>query len=120
MDKNEKIVLYTKPDGTTEINVRLEGDTIRLNQNQISELFDVDRTVVVKHLRNIFKEGELNEFSTCAKFTQVQYEGERQVKRTVNFYNLDAIISVGYRVNSKNATAFRIRATSILKDYLIK
>jgi len=120
MDKNEKIVLYTKPDGTMEINVRLEGDTIRLNQNQISELFDVNIPAINKHLNNIFQEGELQESSTVSKMEIVHMEWKRQVKRTVNFYNLDAIISVGYRVNSKNATAFRIRATSILKDYLIK
>jgi len=120
MENEEKIVLYKKPDWTTEINVRLDGDTIRLNQNQIAQLFDVDRTVVVRHINNIYKEWELDEKWTCAKIAQVQIEWKRQVKRTVNFYNLDAIISVWYRVNSKNATAFRIRATSILREYLIK
>ena len=120
MNNEEKIILYKKPDWTTEINVRLDGDTIRLNQNQIAQLFDVDRTVVVRHINNIYKEWELEEKWTCAKITQVQIEWKRQVKRSVNFYNLDAIISVWYRVNSKNATAFRIWATSVLREYLIK
>ena len=120
MSNEEKIVLYKKPDWTTEIDVRLDGDTIRLNQNQIAELFDVDRTVIVRHINNVYKEWELSENSTCAKIAQVQIEWKRQVKRTVNFYNLDAIISVWYRVNSKNATAFRIWATTVLKEYLIK
>ena len=119
MNNEEKIVLYKKPNWTTEINVRLDGDTIRLNQNQIAELFDVDRTVVVRHINNVYKVWELDEKWTCAKIAQVQTEWKRQVKRTVNFYNLDVIISVWYRVNSKNATAFRIRATTILKEYLI-
>ena len=120
MNNEEKIILYKKPDWTTEINVRLDGDTIRLNQNQIAQLFDVDRTVVVRHINNIYKEWELEEKWTCAKITQVQIEWKRQVKRSVNFYNLDAIISVWYRVNSKIATAFRIWATSVLREYLIK
>jgi len=119
MNNEEKIVLYKKPDWTTEINVRLDGDTIRLNQNQIAQLFDVNVPAVNKHLNNIFDEWELKPNATISKMEIVQTEWKRQVKRTVNFYNLDAIISVWYRVNSKNATAFRIRATSVLKEYLI-
>jgi hypothetical protein len=80
----------------------------------------VDRSVVTKHLQNIFSEGELDRDSTCAKIAQVQKEGQREVTRNVKFYNLDAIISVGYRVNSQRATHFRIWATQILKEYLIK
>jgi len=120
MNNEEKIVLYKKPDWTTEINVRLDGDTIRLNQNQIAELFDVSIKTINEHLVNIYKSWELSEISTIRKNQIVQIEWKRQVKRTVNFYNLDAIISVWYRVNSKNATAFRIWATTILKEYLIK
>ena len=120
MNNEEKIVLYKKPDWTTEINVRLDGDTIRLNQNQIAELFDVSIKTINEHLVNIYKSWELSEISTIRKNQIVQIEWKRQVKRTVNFYNLDAIISVWYRVNSKNATAFRIRATTVLKEYLIK
>ena len=119
MNNEEKIVLYKKPDWTTEINVRLDGDTIRLNQNQIAQLFDVNVPAVNKHLNNIFDEWELKPNATISKMEIVQTEWKRHVKRTVNFYNLDAIISVWYRVNSKNATAFRIRATSVLKEYLI-
>lgn len=120
MNNEEKIVLYKKPDWTTEINVRLDGDTIRLNQNQIAELFDVSIKTINEHLVNIYKSWELSEISTIRKNQIVQIEWKRQVKRTVNFYNLDAIISVWYRVNSKNATAFRIWATTVLKEYLIK
>ena len=120
MNNEEKIVLYKKPDWTTEINVRLDGDTIRLNQNQIAQLFDVSIKTVNEHLWNIYKSWELSEISTILKNQIVQIEWKRQVKRTVNFYNLDAIISVWYRVNSKNATAFRIWATTVLKEYLIK
>jgi len=91
-----------------------------LTQAKIAELFGVDRSVVTKHLKNIFSEGELNKDSTCAKIAQVQTEGQRQVARNVEFYNLDVIISVGYRVNSTRATHFRIWATQILKGYIIK
>lgn len=119
MTDSEKIVLYKKPDWTTEINVRLEWDTVWLNQDQIADLFGVERSVITKHINNIFKEWELSEKWTCAKIAHVQTEWNRQVKRFINFYNLDVIISVGYRVNSKNATAFRIWATTVLKQYLI-
>ena len=91
-----------------------------LTQSQMSNLFGVDRTVIVRHIRNIYKSAELCEDATCAKNAQVQEEGGRTVRRTIPYYNLDMIISVGYRVNSKNATQFRIWATSILKQYLIK
>lgn len=104
MNNEEKIVLYKKPDWTTEINVRLDGDTIRLNQNQIAELFDVSIKTINEHLVNIYKSWELSEISTIRKNQIVQIEWKRQVKRTVNFYKLDAIISVWYRVNSKNTT----------------
>lgn len=114
------ILFYKSEDGNTELNVRLEKDTVWLTQSQMANLFGVDRTVIVRHIRNIYKSEELYEDATCAKNAQVQEEGGRKVRRTIPYYNLDMIISVGYRVNSKNATQFRVWATSILKQYLIK
>ncbi len=118
--KESEIILYTTPNGEVRIDIRFEGETFWLTQQKIADLFDVDRSVVTKHLGNIFKEGELDKEATCAKFAQVQTEGSRQVKRNIEFYNLDAIIAVGYRVNSYNATQFRIWATKTLKEFIIK
>lgn len=100
--------------------IYVQNETVWLTQQKIADLFDVDRTVVTKHLQNIYKEGELNQESTSAKIAQVQKEGNRDVTRQIEFYNLDAIISVGYRVSSNRATAFRIWATERLKEYIIK
>ena len=100
--------------------VKLENDTVWLTQNQMAELFGVDRTSIVRHIRNIYKSEELDQNSTCAKNAQVRTEGNRSILREIPYYNLDMIISVGYRVNSKNATSFRRWATSVLKQYLIK
>ena len=97
----------------------LQNETVWLNQNKLSMLFDVDRTVINKHIRNIYKSGELQEKSTCVKIAQVQNEGGRTVSRVVPFFNLDVIIAVGYRVNSVRATQFRIWATSVLKEHLL-
>lgn len=119
-DKQDSLVFYKSEDGNIQLNVKLEKDTVWLTQSQMSNLFGVDRTVIVRHIRNIYKSAELYEDATCAKNAQVQEEGGRTVRRTIAYYNLDMIISVGYRVNSKNATQFRIWATSILKQYLIK
>lgn len=119
-DKQGSFVFYKNEDGNIQLNVRLEKDTVWLTQSQMSNLFGVDRTVIVRHIRNIYKSAELCEDATCAKNAQVQEEGGRTVRRTIPYYNLDMIISVGYRVNSKNATQFRIWATSILKQYLVK
>lgn len=119
-DKQDSLILYKSEDGNIQLNVKLEKDTVWLTQSQMSNLFGVDRTVIVRHIRNIYKSAELYEDATCAKNAQVQEEGGRTVRRTIAYYNLDMIISVGYRVNSKNATQFRIWATSILKQYLIK
>lgn len=119
-DKRDSLIFYKSEDGNIQLNVKLEKDTVWLTQSQMSNLFGVDRTVIVRHIRNIYKSAELCEDATCAKNAQVQEEGGRTVRRTIPYYNLDMIISVGYRVNSKNATQFRIWATSILKQYLIK
>lgn len=119
-DKQDSLIFYKSEDGNIQLNVKLEKDTVWLTQSQMSNLFGVDRTVIVRHIRNIYKSAELCEDATCAKNAQVQEEGGRRVRRTIPYYNLDMIISVGYRVNSKNATQFRIWATSILKQYLIK
>ena len=115
-----EIMLYTTPNGKVKVEIYLQNETIWLTQQKIADLFGVDRTVVTKHLINIYKETELDKAATCAKIAQVQTEGSREVTRPVEFYNLDAIISVGYRVNSAQATAFRIWATERLKEYIIK
>ncbi len=115
-----EFLLYTTPNGKVKVEVFLRNENIWLTQAKIAELFGVDRSVVTKHLQNIFQEGELNKNATCAKIAQVQIEGQRQVTRDVEFYNLDAILSVGYRVNSHQATQFRIWATQKLKEYIIK
>lgn len=119
MDKGE-VIIYQSPDGQTELDVRLEGDTVWLSQAQLSTLFNSDRTSIGRHIRNIYKSGELKENATCAIFAQVQQEGNRAVKRAIPYYNLDMVISVGYRVNSKQATQFRIWANRVLKEYLIQ
>ena len=113
-------LMYTTPNGDVKIEALLHNETLWLNQDKMAQLFNVDRTVITKHLKNIYAEQELEESATSAKIAQVQHEGERQVQRNITFYNLDVIISVGYRVNSKQATLFRIRSTKILKEYIIK
>ena len=117
---NDSIEIYRSQDGSIELNVKLENDTVWLTQSQMAELFGVDRTSIVRHIRNIYKSEELDQNSTCAKNAQVRTEGHRSILREIPYYNLDMIISVGYRVNSKNATSFRRWATSVLKQYLIK
>lgn len=114
------IVMYTAEDNSIQLDVKLEGETVWLSQQQMAILYATDRTSILRHINNIYKSQELDELSTCAKIAQVRQEGNRQVERTIPFYNLDMIISVGYRVNSKNATKFRKWATAILKKYLIK
>ncbi len=114
------IEIYTTENGKTEIQVQFDEDTVWLNQYQLEELFETNRTSITKHISNIYKSEELEKKSTCAKIAQVQKEGNRQITRKINFYNLDLIIAVGYRVNSKRGTQFRIWANQILKDYLIK
>ena len=119
-NNGSSIVLYTTDDGNTQLEVKLDKDTVWLTQSQMAELFGIDRTSILRHIGNIYKLEELEEFSTCAKIAQVRIEGKRRIQREISYYNLDMIISVGYRVNSRKATAFRRWATSILKQYLIK
>jgi len=114
------ILIYQQDDHDIEVQLDTVQETLWLNLNQISDLFGRDKSVVSRHLRNIYKEGELNKKSTVAKNATVQDEGGRKVTRQVDYYNLDAIISIGYRVNSKKGTQFRIWATQKLRDYLVK
>lgn len=115
-----EIVLYQRDDGTPAIEVRLEDETVWLTQQQIADLFQTSRTNVVEHIKHIYEEGELDEAATCRDFRQVRQEGTRRVERTMPHYNLDLIISLGYRVKSRVATRFRIWATDRLREYLIK
>lgn len=119
-NSDSHIEIYQTPDGNTELNVRLDGDSVWLSQAQLAMLYGTDRTSIGRHIRNIYKSEELDENSTCAKIAQVRFEGKRRIERAILTYNLDMIISVGYRVNSKHATQFRIWANRILKEYLIK
>ena len=119
-DALSDFILYTAPSGDVRVEIYFQNETIWLTQQKIAELFEVERSVVTKHLGNIFNDGELDKTATSAKFAQVQKEGDREVKRNIEYYNLDAIISVGYRVNSGKATQFRIWATKTLKEYIIK
>jgi prophage maintenance system killer protein len=114
------IMIYVSEDNQISLDVKMDGDTVWLSQSQMALLFDTDRTSILRHINNIYKIGELEENSTCAKIAQVRIEGKRKVTREIPFYNLDMIISVGYRVNSIRGTQFRIWANKVLKDYLIK
>ena len=115
-----EFLLYQTEDGRTRIECRFQGETVWLTQQQMAELFDVDKSGVSRHLRNIYESGELSQEATVARFATVQAEGRRQVEREIEHFNLDAIISVGYRVNSLRGTQFRIWATQRLRDYIIK
>ncbi len=115
-----EIEIYKDKDNQTQIEVKFEEETVWLNQSQLAGLFKGSRTNIVEHIKNIYKTGELEEASTCRKFRQVQKEGKRNVERQIDHYNLDIIISVGYRINSKQGTQFRQWATQRLKDYLVK
>lgn len=120
LNNNGNIIIYQTEDGLTKINVKVENETVWLNQQQMAELFQSSRTNVVEHIKHIYEEGELSEEATCRKFRQVRMEGNREVSREIPFYNLDMIISLGYRIKSTIATHFRIWATQRLKEYLIK
>lgn len=115
-----QVLLYQRDDGSAGVEVKLEDQTVWLTQKQIAELFQTTRENVTMHARNIFDERELDPTATSKEFLQVRQEGGRQVKRQVLHYNLDFIISVGYRVKSKVATQFRIWATQCLKEYLVQ
>ena len=117
---NDKIIIYQTDDGQTQIDVRLENETVWLTQAQMAVLFQTDRTSIVRHINNIYKLEELEREGTCAKIAQVQTEGNRMVTRTIPYFNLDMIISVGYRVNSKRGVKFRQWANKVLKDYIVK
>lgn len=120
LNEVSNFILYTTPNGHVQLDILLQDENLWLTQKGLAELFGVERSVITKHLRNIYDSGELDKVSTCAKFAQVQQEGNRAVRRELEYYNLDAIISVGYRVNSSNATQFRIWATKTLKEFIIK
>lgn len=120
MNKEFQFLVYSSEEENININVKVENETIWLTQKAMGELFDVKVPAISKHLNNIYEDGELERNSTISKMEIVQKEGNRNVAREVEFYNLDAIISVGYRVNSKKATKFRIWATKVLKEYMIK
>ena len=119
MDKGE-IIIYQTSDGQTELDVRLEGDTVWLSQAQLAQLLQVRPQNITMHIRNVYKEGELERSATCKNFLQIQNEGGRLITRNIKFYNLDVIISVGYRVKSLRGTQFGIWANRVLKEYLIK
>ena len=120
MGTNNQIIIYQTDDDQTQIDVRLENETVWLTQAQMAELFQTDRTSIVRHINKIYADDELDRDSTCAKIAQVQKEGQRTVRRSIPYFNLDMIISVGYRVNSKRGVKFRQWANRVLKQYLIK
>ena len=117
---NSEIVLYQTEDGRTRLEVRLENESVWLSLNQLAELFQRDKSVVSRHIKNVFDEGELQPAATVAKFATVQTEGAKQVSRDIEFFNLDVIISVGYRVKSHRGTQFRIWATQRLREFIVK
>jgi hypothetical protein len=114
-----EVVVYEAPDGEVRVDVRLERETVWLTQQQMAELFGRERSVVTKHIRNAFKEGELDPLATSARSAQVRTEGNRTISREVDHYSLDVILTVGYRVNSKRGTQFRIWATRTLRRHLL-
>jgi len=115
-----EIILYQTEDGRNRIEVRLEQETVWLTINQMAELFQVDKSGISRHLKNVYETGELRQEATVARFATVQEEGGRRVSRDLEYYNLDAIISVGYRVNSIRGTQFRVWATQRLREYIVK
>ena len=115
-----EIIMYQTEDGLTKIDVKLEEETVWLSLEQMADLFQRDKSTISRHIKNIFEEGELPRESTVANFARVQNEGSRQVERMIDHYNLDVIISVGYRVKSQRGVQFRIWATNILKEYIKK
>ena len=119
-DQTTEFLLYTAPNGAVKVEVLLSGETLWLSQKRMAELFGVGVPAISKHLENIYDSGELQRKATISNLETVQQEGKRKVKRNLEYYNLDAVISVGYRVNSAQATQFRIWATALIKEYIIK
>jgi prophage maintenance system killer protein len=119
MENKGEIIIYQTEDNQTQIEVHLEEETVWLSLNQMSVLFDRDKSVISRHIKNIYQEGELSEISTVAKFATIQNEGGRKISREIKYYNLDVIISVGYRVKSLRGTQFRIWANNVLKEFLV-
>lgn len=117
---NSNIIMYTTEDGLTKLETTFDEDTVWLSLDQMAELFQRDKSTISRHIKKIYEEGELQRDSTVANFATVQKEGERQVERYIDYYNLDVIISVGYRVKSHRCTQFRIWAMGILKEYMKK
>ena len=114
MDSRGEIIIYQAEDGLTKIDVNLRDENVWLTLEQMAELFGRDKSTISRHIRNVFAEGELTKEATVANFATVQIEGDRQVERFIDYYNLDVIISVGYRVKSKRGTQFRIWANSVI------
>lgn len=119
-NSNNKIIIYKTENGQTKIEVQLKNESVWLSLNQMAELFDTDKSGISRHIDNIFESGELDPNATVAKNATVQNEGSRKVEREIEYYNLDMIISVGYRVNSIRGTHFRIWATKQLREYIVK
>jgi hypothetical protein len=115
-----EILIYQKASGQVALEVRLQDETVWLTQSQMAQLFGKARTTIAEHIANVYEEAELAQNRTCRKFRQVRLEGQREVERDIDYYNLDVIISVGYRVKSAQGTQFRIWATQRLKEYLVK
>ena len=119
-ENNTELIIYQTEDGQTKIDVHMENETVWLSLDQMAELFQRDKSTISRHIKNVFSEGELSEEATVANFATVQMEGDREITRNITHFNLDVIISVGYRVKSLRGTQFRIWANSILKEYMIK
>ena len=117
---NTELIIYQTEDGQTKIDVHMENETVWLSLDQMADLFQRDKSTISRHIKNVFADGELLEEATVANFATVQMEGDREITRNITYYNLDVIISVGYRVKSLRGTQFRIWANSVLKEYLIK
>jgi hypothetical protein len=118
--REAEFLLYQTPDGRTRVEVRFGGETAWLSLTQMADLFQRDKSVISRHIKNVFEEGELTREATVAEFATVQREGDREVTRQVEYYNLDVIISVGYRVKSRRGTQFRIWATQRLREFIVK
>lgn len=120
MDDKGQFLLYQTPDGDSQIEVKLQNDTVWLSLDQMAELFQRNKSTISRHIKNVLEDGELQEEATIANFATVQNEGTRKVERVIAYYNLDMIISVGYRVHSYRGVQFRIWATKVLKEYIVK